>query len=57
MAKIIGGFWRVILRQAPTSSIQEALRGRPDVDAFFVPPGEMRSVDARGVCWVLISEN
>ena len=57
MIRLTSALWRCILCLAPTSSLQEAMCGRPGVDAFFVSPGEERRLDVRGMCWVTINED
>lgn len=57
MIRLAGALWRHILRFAPTCSLQEAMCGRPGVDARFVLPGEELNVTVRGVCWVTVNED
>tara|TARA_Y100000815_G_scaffold267619_1_gene287384 strand:+ start:208 stop:378 length:171 start_codon:yes stop_codon:yes gene_type:complete len=49
--------WRSILAFVPTYGLQAALGERPGVTAHFILPGEKRSFDLSGVCWVTINED
>lgn len=49
--------WRAILRFAPTSNLQYALKGRPGVRVEWVKSGERRTYEVQGVCWVTINED
>ena len=49
--------WSLVLRFAPTCSLQEAMMGRAGVDAKFVYPGEALDLSVSGVCWVTINHD